>query len=59
MFNVNDMYTTKNVQRKKVEYKFDDYILSVVKIKYPMVTQEGLYEISIFKTIYKLSYRCN
>ena len=33
MFNVNDMYTTKMSQRKKVEYKFDDYILSVVKNK--------------------------
>ena len=36
MFNVNDMYDTKMPKGKKVEYKFDDYIL-VVKIKYPMV----------------------
>ena len=49
MFNVNDMYTTKMPKGKKVEYKFDDYILSVVKNSVSYGNQEGLYEISIFK----------
>ena len=49
MFNVNDMYTTTTPKGTKVEYKFGDYILSVVKNTASYGNQDGLYEVSVFK----------
>ena len=48
MFNVNDMYTTTTPKGTKVEYKFGDYILSVVKNTSSYGNQDGLYEVSVF-----------